>query len=1064
MAKKLTLECRPLTLHEVLTEEDFYLDTGVPEPVAPKWGLTAAEILHPTELAELLRTDNRPLVVWLREQQGQAWAQRSDLPDPELPDRLCGGLNAVLNSGSSILDPARFAGVQVPAEVRELADLGPQGTDLLYLNRRLLDAAFPDQLRAVDESHLAGLWDRLATADSGRAALCLSGGGIRSATFSLGVLQGLAREKLLDRFTYLSTVSGGGYIGSWLTAWIKRRGRGCVMKELSDLLGSRIEPEQEPIRYLRNYTNYLTPRTGSLSADTWAIVATYLRNTLLNWLVLLPLLMFLVLIPRCVVALVRPTETGPSPTRMALLGALAALLAIVTVAYVHSTRPSLLAEGRPVPPLVLRIRSLRGFVWLCLAPILAATTLFGMVFGQLNAGRTPIETVADWTGLPVGGRGSFLLLPLLGTLIHLLGWLLSLLLLRRTPPPKHLREYAEGLCGHRFGGPVAVVAEPAVIAATGFVPGFIAFGLVRAVGTASPDPLRVLLYACLGPPLLLVLLLVAGMLFTGLASRWVDDGDREWGARFGGFILAAALAWTLWTGLIVFGPVAVVSGKKIAAGLASIGGFSGLFSLLAGKSPLTRAVADPAHPGQGSRLPDIPLGALAALFFAVVLVFASYGVNEFMPLLGNLLSKFTGAPPVIGGWDPPAWQSPFSDASPQQVQLLIVRHTPVLLLLAIGVLLAAFLVAGFIDLNQFSLHAMYRARLIRAYLGASRKVAERAPNPFTGFDEGDNLWMKDLVESAGTGPVRLFHVLNLTLNLTQTDRLSWQERKAASFTVSPLHAGSWAVAYRPIGGPDLQRRYGGDAGITLGTAAAISGAAASPNMGYHSSPLVALLMTVFNARLGWWLGNPGAAGNSTWYLPRATGGFRRMVDEACGRTNARRKFVYLSDGGHFDNLGLYEMVLRRCRLIFVIDASADPAFHFSELGMAIRNVRIDLGVPIAFDERPRIRRRDTEQGSYWAVATIKYSEVTEGAKDGILVYLKPTLYGCEPEDVRAYAASHITFPHESTTDQWFSESQFESYRSLGTYIIGETIQQLRQRAEPKEGSTTLGDFLRGPVG
>jgi predicted acylesterase/phospholipase RssA len=151
--------------------------------------------------------------------------------------------------------------------------------------------------------------------DKRPTALCLSGGGIRSATFGLGVIQGLAHYGLLDKFHYLSTVSGGGYIGSWLTAWIHReqkdseqpgQGLAQVTAQLDPMQSSprqlpapaprahgklTSDPEPGPIRRLRQYSNYLTPRLGLLSADTWTWIAIYLRNLILNWLVLIPLML-----------------------------------------------------------------------------------------------------------------------------------------------------------------------------------------------------------------------------------------------------------------------------------------------------------------------------------------------------------------------------------------------------------------------------------------------------------------------------------------------------------------------------------------------------------------------------------------------------------------------------------------------------------------------------------------------------------------------------------------------------------------------------------------------------
>ena len=178
-----------------------------------------------------------------------------------------------------------------------------------------------------------------------------------------------------------------------------------------------------------------------------------------------------------------------------------------------------------------------------------------------------------------------------------------------------------------------------------------------------------------------------------------------------------------------------------------------------------------------------------------------------------------------------------------------------------------------VNINRFSLHEIYRDRLTRAFLGASRR---RRPDPFTGFDEDDDvqmheLWPRRTGDAAAADEWRPFHILNLTLNIVSAKRLAWQERKAASFTVSPLHCGTssksnpWNKeggnqhdcaegAYRP------SREYGGARGMSLGTAMAISGAAANPSMGYHSSPAITLLLTIFNLRLGWWLGNPGAEG------------------------------------------------------------------------------------------------------------------------------------------------------------------------------------------------------------
>src|ERR1051325_4125274 len=150
----------------------------------------------------------------------------------------------------------------------------------------------------ADTDPLAGIYSQIAA--QRHSGLCISGGGIRSASFGLGVLQGLAKHGFLGKVDYLSTVSGGGYIGSWLSAWIHRHpnGRDGVIAELSDFRGAKIDPESEPIRRLREYSHYLTPQWGLLSADTWTWVAIFLRNLILNWLVLIPLLASVLAVPR----------------------------------------------------------------------------------------------------------------------------------------------------------------------------------------------------------------------------------------------------------------------------------------------------------------------------------------------------------------------------------------------------------------------------------------------------------------------------------------------------------------------------------------------------------------------------------------------------------------------------------------------------------------------------------------------------------------------------------------------------------------------------------------------
>ena len=226
---------------------------------------------------------------------------------------------------------------------------------------------------------------------------------------------------------------------------------------------------------------------------------------------------------------------------------------------------------------------------------------------------------------------------------------------------------------------------------------------------------------------------------------------------------------------------------------------------------------------------------------------------------------------------------------------------------------------------------------------------------------------------------------------------------------------------------------------------AISGAAVSSNMGYHSSMSLSFLLTFFNVRLGCWLGNPGGKWQGS-NAPYRQAGPRfavlPLLRELFGLTTADSPYVYLSDGGHFEDLGLYEMVRRRCRWIVVCDGDKDAQRGFGDLGNAVRKIWIDLGVRISFDNSPLLAAdKDAKpiEVPYFALGTIDYvsDEPIEGeTPKGKILYIKPIARGDEvAADVIAYKRAHSEFPQQPTTEQWFDESQFEAYRRLGELII-----------------------------
>lgn len=886
-----------------------------------------------------------------------------------------------------------------------------------------LHGPLPGPVRGVDDGErLPALYEAIHALPEKRAAVCLSGGGIRSATFALGVLQGLARAGLLTQFHYLSTVSGGGYIGGWLTAWIHRVGNDVqkVAGELASLTPrAKLDPEPEPISHLREFSNYLSPRAGLLSTDAWTLLGTILRNMILIWLVLVPLLAAVLMLPRLYLSLLLWVNTaGPSFHPGALL-AIGGVLLAWAVAYIAATIPSNTTARR----------GQGKFLVLCLLPLVlglgSLTIYWAAVSGRAaGMGREPLPVFVNFVWF--------------GAVVHLLAWAGYTVWLRTSWGQGRP---AKSSLGAQVG---SFVAELFVVVVAGAVGGAIAWLL--AAKLFSRVDYTLILYAALAPGFVVGTFLLAATALVGLLSRWTEDDDREWWSRCGAWFLIAGSAWTVFGALVLFGPV-LFSDVWISRGLTAVGGVSGLMAVVGGW--FTKLGARDRASSQTSprdRLMALAVPLAGVVFAAVLAIGLSTLISGLLGWLIRRSGDPVGGLPQWGNWP----HGPFDHVG-------VLVSSPIWIVASVAVALAALglLMAWFINTNRFSLHAMYRNRLIRAYLGASN--TDRHANPFTGFDDNDNVQLHELWPRSSAAPAgapvprrKLLHVVNMALNLVHGERLAWQERKAHTFTASALHAGSLMVGYRRTragaGGP--RAYYGGTEGMSLGTAVTISGAAASPNMGYHSSPLVTFLLTLFNVRLGWWLGNPGVRGDHTFYLASPRVAVRPIVAEAFGLTGSTGPYVYLSDGGHFENLGLYEMVLRRCHFIVVSDASCDEGGVFQDLGSAVRKIRADMGVPIDFEGGIGILPRSADPAKraaslYWALGRIRYSiadpstapGAAPGARDGWLLYVKPAFCGSEPPDVCEYAMAHDQFPHEPTTDQFFSESQFESYRMLGSHVM-----------------------------
>jgi hypothetical protein len=895
------------------------------------------------------------------------------------------------------------------------------------------------------------------------SAVCLSGGGIRSATISLGVLQGLARfsrpggkttpGSLMSKLDYLSTVSGGGYMGSWLMSWIYRQMKSSgspssyndVLEGLAgDAPVTAGDPEPQPVRHLRSYTSFLAPELG-LTLDAFTLAAIILRNILVNWVMLIPVLLALIAALVCVGfavagahnAMINASKTFG--TGLAVMGGVLVVVPFLLAAW---------AAGKALPSHSAGEKQERpsgtGWVRTFQIAVTAGCWLLSILSGYVKFGKLHgVFLFAVLTAIALPGFG-------------LLGWTICSSYNKRehdkgeswylanafratakaAPPAKATAKAASVTRRRPFAAVMAVVATLSISALTGGLltwlessvasyldgPGIAAW--MKPPGLPLTDQPLFVLFAL---PMVTAIVTTTTLLFCALLGVFEVEDDREWWVRNGGWLLGFNLAWMAALGVALYGSTLA---HALWVGLSGV--VVGTAGSYLGYSGATVAAARPVKTSQ--------LGSAGSFLMKHSLVLPVVGGVAILLILLGMVGLEEGLRKSISG-------VLFEHASRLSRNHLGMYSAGILLAVA-GTL--AFLINWAININLFSLHGMYRMRLMRAFLGASNVF--RHPDPFTKFDWRDTPLEADMPCCAGVP----MHLLNATLNLTGTKNPAWRQRKAEGFSFSPVACGGWRVGYVPT------PTYGGTKGLSLATAMAISGAAANPNMGYQSSPVLSLLMTFFNLRLGCWLPNParptphglrvgktgkeyfrmGESGDAFFSKSGPSFALWPLFAEALGLTDDTYRWVELTDGGHFEDLAIYEMVLRRVKNIVIVDAGCDPKFGFEDLGNAIRKIQIDLGVPIVFSKDLKMSQGPKVSNSYCVVAKIQYQcadinmpGCTGEQVDGRLVYIKAGLTGEEPADILQYARTHESFPHETTADQFFNESQFESYRHLGSWVV-----------------------------
>jgi len=876
--------------------------------------------------------------------------------------------------------------------------------------------------------------------------LAFSGGGIRSATFNLGMIQALADCRLLSIFHYLSTVSGGGYIGSWLSALIHRSGEGhverieaalaatpenlqeraasCGLKE--EALARLAEETSYAVQHLRRYCSHLTP-TGLLGVNTLAAVSVYVRNLLLNFATLFFTFIAVLLVPYLVADLAGILE-GSLALAVTLVSACAFFvglgmgeplrmkqdLLIPWIACVAALAGCLAAahwlSGPGVPELLIGGPA----NWVAAAAFI--NVCFWAIAGLGRAVRRPLRRMVwekdDADGLGARGASFFVGAVVAGAIVGLAFYGFAELATCLSVGECRIESVE-----HALASPRAVLTQT-----TGdqFLP-WVSIGIFA--------PLLAMLASC------------AAVLQIGIAKRAFSEHDREWLGRLGALFLKCCLVWVVLVAIVKLAPPLFYTADVWTVP----GGTAGLSTTLAGLfAAIYKKVAKIAEflskVGKYRLLRIAPyvfvLGLLLTLAFCLQLLLSA-------PFDTSACKLFAGDAERSGGFVFHAALS-LCETSRTRIDFLGLTGIGQLHLAMFSFcILVAYLLGWRFDINLLAYHQFHRNRLVRCFLGASKYARgndkpqlQRHPNEFTDLDPDDDLSLDDLARPRADGKVQHpYHLVNTSLNLTKPRY--WQQRKAASFVFSPLFAG-YELRYGRSrwGGYRSMKLYGGGSlerpgsGMKLGVPLAISGIAASPNQGYHTSQGLAFLMTVFNLRLGRWCGNTASA--SAWRSPGPVFSNHYLFRELLADTNEASSFLYLSDGGDFENLGIYELVRRRCAVIVASDAGADPDFNFEDLGNAILKCETDLGVEISINvDALRPVQKGGPCAAHFAVGSIRYPGIE---RLGTLIYIKNSMSGNEALDIQHYKSKHPDFPYQSTADQAFDEPQFESYRRLGYHI------------------------------
>lgn len=865
--------------------------------------------------------------------------------------------------------------------------------------------------------------------------LALSGGGIRSSAVCLGVLQALNHHDLIRRIDYLSTVSGGGYIGSALSATMTVANRFVFGERPNpDAVRQASEISDTPaVGHIRNYSNYLIPAGAR---DLLTGIAIVVRGLVANLSLTLP-----------VVLLLAALTVFSNPARSCL--------------YTANLFGVGVKDGR-----ALWFLGFLGNTWIVKT---FGFSILGVLFAVLIllAGRIHrvlsdvdrrdvfryLAGIAFTTGVisnagryfPVEHFALTLTAALIGLLLFLF-WALR----RSCLPGRQLQEFRSHLptMGATYLSLLALIAffefQPFMIAqmfgvadgagtdtAAGLVSGVV-IGWIRSVAAiAAPIAAAVTVFRQQFADLL------KGAGASDLSSRLL-----AYVARAAVWVAGLALPLLIWIGYLYLCFWGVANDKVL-------GSAERQCKMPEWSEPGTPQASSAAAASMSGK---IQFNSESKTFTAEIAgKDAPAAAAQKVTLTSHIPGWLLSGARVFGDSAYANWpiksEKDYFFANNVNLPMVWLYVTTALIL---------FLLSWFLRPNANSLHRLYRDRLSKAFLFDPRRRpdAHRVERDVPSIDQGRDFpelmrRLSGLCRRPRPGSYRLtapYHLINAALNIQGSDYANRRGRNADFFLFSPLWTGSEATGYC-----DTRRLEKKEAGLDLGTAMAISGAAASSNMGANSIRPLTPTLALLNVRLGYWLKNPQYVDDKA--APRHRSSLY-LWSEISGRLYENADAVYLTDGGHIENLGVYELLRRRCKVIIAVDAEADEPMNFSSLMTLQRYARIDLGIRIDLPWTP-IRKRTLDlmrqnagktellppppappppppptDHPHVAIGTIDYG----GGQVGYLVYIKSSLTGDENDYIRDYARRNDSFPHETTGDQFFSEEQFEVYRALGFHM------------------------------